>query len=121
MDYRKLYEQHHNLEIPKEFDVHHIDWNHDNNDIDNLIAIPKEIHKLVHSNLGYVNRGEFEVLLKKYDEIINSKTYKGKTLTTKYLKALLDKYVKYKKCDLGLKCRAEMHYRNIRYFDTHDY
>ncbi len=35
--------------LPKGFDVHHLDHNRENNDISNLVALPKELHKKYHS------------------------------------------------------------------------
>lgn len=48
MNYRKFYEEQTNLKLPKDFDVHHIDHNRENNNIENLIAIPKKIHQKYH-------------------------------------------------------------------------
>lgn len=47
-DYRKLYEQEHKVKVPKSYEIHHIDFNHDNNDILNLVALPKKLHKELH-------------------------------------------------------------------------
>jgi len=32
-NYRKIYEQHHGIKIPKGYHIHHIDGNHNNNEI----------------------------------------------------------------------------------------
>lgn len=48
MDYRRLYERHYGIKIPPEYDVHHIDFNRDNNNIDNLLLLPKSLHKKLH-------------------------------------------------------------------------
>lgn len=48
MDYRYFYEKETCKELPKDFDVHHIDENRDNNNIDNLVAIPKWLHQKYH-------------------------------------------------------------------------
>ena len=34
--HRKIYEQYHGIKIPKDMEIHHIDGNHSNNDINNL-------------------------------------------------------------------------------------
>ena len=52
MHYRKLYEIVTQQKIPTGFEVHHIDLNHYNDDINNLVAIPKELHKKFHK---YIN------------------------------------------------------------------
>jgi len=49
-NYRKLY----GLEnIPDGWHVHHINWNDSINDIDNLIAVPKIVHRVIHSTNVY--------------------------------------------------------------------
>ena len=50
-NYRKFYEKQTNKKVPKDFDVHHIDLNRENNDIVNLVAIPKELHQKYHTSL----------------------------------------------------------------------
>lgn len=35
--------------LPKNFDVHHLYHNRDNNDLKNLVAIPKDLHMKYHS------------------------------------------------------------------------
>ena len=48
MDYRKFYKERYKIEFGSDYDIHHIDLNHENNSIDNLILIPKELHKELH-------------------------------------------------------------------------
>ena len=48
-NYRKFYEKQTNKKIPKDFDIHHIDFNRENNDIANLVAIPRQLHKKYHT------------------------------------------------------------------------
>jgi len=50
-NYRKFYEQKTGKKIPKDFDIHHIDFNRENNDIMNLVAIPKKLHHNYHKSL----------------------------------------------------------------------
>ncbi len=48
-DYRKYYAQYYNIQWDSSlFDVHHIDRNRDNNDIRNLVLLPKKLHKELH-------------------------------------------------------------------------
>ena len=49
MNSRKYYEKHFNVKVPKDFDVHHIDCNRNNNDITNLVAIPRVLHRRYHA------------------------------------------------------------------------
>jgi Zn ribbon nucleic-acid-binding protein len=60
---RALYEKHHGP-IPGHWQLHHIDHNPHNQDIGNLIAIPKDIHDLIHANpRAYGSRTSIEALL----------------------------------------------------------
>lgn len=47
-NYRKLYENHHNVKIQKGYEIHHLDHNHENNEITNLVCIPRKLHKKYH-------------------------------------------------------------------------
>jgi hypothetical protein len=54
--YRKIYEQHHGP-IPKDsnnrtYDIHHINGNHNDNRIENLIALPVKEHYEIHYSQG---------------------------------------------------------------------
>lgn len=46
--HRKIYMDHIGRRIPKEYEVHHIDGNRLNNNIDNLVALHKDDHSLLH-------------------------------------------------------------------------
>lgn len=61
MNYRKLYEKHYGIKIPPEYDIHHIDFNRNNNDIKNLILLPKSLHRKLHwvRNTSCVNLDRF--------------------------------------------------------------
>ena len=48
MNYRKYYEQQTKQKLPKGFDVHHLDFNRENNNISNLVALPKKTHNKYH-------------------------------------------------------------------------
>ena len=64
-NYRKLYEQ--NIgKIPDKWDIHHIDFNHNNNDLDNLIAVPSMVHIIIHQS-GFTPRDEIENLIQIYE------------------------------------------------------
>jgi hypothetical protein len=54
-DYRKFYEEQTNCGIQLYWDVHHLDLNHDNNDFDNLLAIPRSLHRKYHLCLRQFN------------------------------------------------------------------
>lgn len=55
---RRIYAEKTGVKIPAGYEVHHIDFNPNNNDISNLVAIPKDVHVRFHSILkevGVVN------------------------------------------------------------------
>lgn len=55
-DYREKYEKHCLIKIPKDFDIHHIDLNHNNNYIMNLVMLPKELHNKYHQLVEELNK-----------------------------------------------------------------
>ena len=66
INYRKLYEKNVS-KIPKNWEIHHIDFNHNNNKIDNLIAVPSLVHMIIHQT-GYIPRDEIENLIMIYED-----------------------------------------------------
>lgn len=61
MNYRKFYEKQCNIKIPKGYEIHHIDRNRENNDIKNLVMLPKKLHKQYHFRLTILNSFTFKV------------------------------------------------------------
>ena len=57
MDYRKKYKDYFKIQFGKEYDIHHIDFNHKNNDIENLLLLPKDLHQRLHK--VKINYGPF--------------------------------------------------------------
>ena len=53
--------------IPDKWEVHHIDFNHDNNNLDNLIAVPSMVHMVIHHS-GFIPRDEIENLIQIYED-----------------------------------------------------
>lgn len=70
MDYRKLYEAHYGIKILPGFEIHHIDQNRNNNNIKNLLLLPKRLH----SQLHWVNNTLFAYFdnSKKFLQIMNN-------------------------------------------------
>lgn len=51
-----------------EYDVHHIDLNHDNNDFDNLVLVPKRLHRKFHFFYTGIKNDSFENLYDLYSQ-----------------------------------------------------
>ena len=66
-DYRKLYEKILGIKIPKGYVIHHIDLNRNNNNFNNLVMLPEELHLKYHSMLE-----KYKVLEKKFNTEITS-------------------------------------------------
>lgn len=47
-DYRKKYKKYYNIEFSNKYVIHHIDMDRTNNDISNLVLLPKELHGKYH-------------------------------------------------------------------------
>ena len=60
MNYRKYYREKLEVNLDSSFVVHHIDGNRQNNDILNLVALPKRLHLKYHNQKA------------KYDFVVNS-------------------------------------------------
>lgn len=50
-NYRQKYMDHYGIEIGDYFDIHHIDFDRSNNDISNLILLPRSLHQRYHQCL----------------------------------------------------------------------
>lgn len=48
MNYRTYYKNYYGIDFDKNYDIHHIDFNHNNNEISNLLLLPKELHSKYH-------------------------------------------------------------------------
>ena len=62
--HRRIYYKHHNITPNPKCDIHHIDRNQDNNDINNLIEMPRQLHQALHNYIGLLPRKNIVVLLK---------------------------------------------------------
>jgi hypothetical protein len=69
--YRAIWQDYHHLKLPINWQIHHIDFNHKNNDIRNLLALPKSLHiqyhklQLILHNITL--KDDLSVLLQKLD------------------------------------------------------
>ena len=48
-NYREKYKRHYNIDFGRDFVVHHIDENRENNDISNLLLLPRDLHSKYHT------------------------------------------------------------------------
>ena len=48
MGYRHTYEEYYKVKLDNSWDVHHIDYDHNNNDVNNLVALPNYLHQKLH-------------------------------------------------------------------------
>lgn len=46
--YRLKYKKYYNIDFSNNYEIHHIDLNHNNNDIENLLLLPKKLHRKYH-------------------------------------------------------------------------
>lgn len=52
MNYRKKFKEYYNIELSSEYDIHHINLNHNDDDISNLMILPKKLHQEYHNALA---------------------------------------------------------------------
>lgn len=63
-NYRKIYEKYCKIKIPKNYEIHHIDMNRENNDIFNLVMLPKKLHCDYHKYLQKIETEKYEIVKK---------------------------------------------------------
>ena len=115
MNYRKLYEDYYKIEIPKGFDIHHIDADRKNNNINNLIMLPSKLHKALHNHIGLLPKKQLKVLRRWYKkkgmyyttyflgkeirEVVSSMklTKRTQKINKKYIENKRKKYIEYTK------------------------
>lgn len=47
-DYRKKYKRYYGIDFSKDYVIHHIDFDRSNNDISNLLLMPRKLHSKYH-------------------------------------------------------------------------
>ncbi len=105
MDYVKNFKKHFNIDFDgSKYDIHHIDLNRENNEIDNLLLLPKELHSKYHIYLNEMNiNATFEYKIKSMLEI--GQSYNQKILEDSKnfveIQAECNKWADYKEYLLG--------------------
>jgi hypothetical protein len=52
IDYRQLYKDYYGIDFGDDMAIHHIDFDRTNNNIDNLLMLPKKLHAKYHWNVS---------------------------------------------------------------------
>lgn len=75
-NYRKMFKKYYGIEFDDKYEIHHIDLNHENNDISNLMILPKKLHHQYHFLLGHIVCQD-GILNKTFDAKIHSTVLQG--------------------------------------------
>ena len=59
VNYRGLFKKHYDIEFSRELEVHHLDFDRSNNSIENLLLLPRTIHRDYH---------QIEAVFKMFDD-----------------------------------------------------
>lgn len=90
-NYRKKFKEHYGIKFGPKFHIHHIDLDHENNDIENLMILPEELHNLYHQLFNSVTGDGFT---KSYHASIHSNTIYGDnynlSMTKKFIDVLIE-------------------------------
>ena len=62
MDYRKVFKDYYSIDFNNDYEIHHIDFNRDNNDISNLLLLPKNLHAEYHGIINSTKGSEKGIL-----------------------------------------------------------
>ena len=52
-NYRQYYKNYFGIDFGRDYVIHHVNFNRDDNDIGNLLLMPRELHGKYHMNLNY--------------------------------------------------------------------
>ena len=92
-NYRLKYKRYYNIDFDNTYDIHHMDFNHNNNDIDNLLLLPKKLHAKYHLCLEILGcpTGKLE-----FNAKINANFEGGQYIYLKMLGEALEEISKWK-------------------------
>jgi hypothetical protein len=115
--YRKIYEEHHNIKIPKGMHIHHLDGNRQNNNPKNLIMVTPEEHRNIH-----LKQGDPVGLNGKFiNGAAKAGSIGGKARTQKKIKACSENMKKNRRADIGALASVEARRKNKTYFFSKKY
>lgn len=72
-DYRTKYKRYYDIDFGEEYAIHHIDMNRNNNGIDNLLLLPRNLHNKLHfcfEGVGFSKEEPFTI-----DKLIKMQSY----------------------------------------------
>jgi hypothetical protein len=112
MSYREVYKSYYDIEFDDDYEIHHIDLNHKNDDIKNLMLLPKEIHQKYHLALSElpIENGSINIITQ-----IKSVVEQGNGFNS-YMLAAVERFVNiYSECQkwLDYKCYLDGLISNI--------
>lgn len=104
-NYREIYQRSCNIVIPKGYEIHHIDFNRENNDIMNLVMLPKKLHMEYHKTLLELQSRRYEIVTKVQSIIDSGNLINDYIITNQH--NLENKFIK-----IWYKCQEYVDYRN---------
>ena len=114
MNYRKIYKKRYGIDFSADYEIHHIDMNRSNNDIENLILLPKELHRKLHNTYNNI------YLSLDYERIIKFEYCSKQLVCSMLAEQLRDLADVYEKCQYWASCK-EMEELALSYSDTSFY
>ncbi len=87
MNYRTFFKKHYGIDFSDDYDVHHIDLNHNNNDINNLMVMPKKLHNKYHICLTAMGGND---LIKSFDARIYGSALNSNNYNIEMLQHLIE-------------------------------
>ena len=70
MNYIKIYENHTRHAVPVGYEIHHIDHDRENNEIQNLVLLPDTLHRAYHNSKIKLEQWELNFLLKMRNDFV---------------------------------------------------
>lgn len=89
-NYRQKYMSEYGILPSKDYEIYHIDLNHSNNDMNNLVLLPKQLHHKYHSLLKCVENIEGDIFSKCLNAEIHSSVFCGDQFNLEMIKELAD-------------------------------
>lgn len=89
-DYRLKYKRYYGIDFSNDYEIHHIDLDHGNNAIENLLLLPKKLHRQYHFYLNalapYIKGGKITLDI----SVVSVDRVAGITYTRDMVQGLLE-------------------------------